>query len=366
MLIDDIALTLEPGIRPRTAAHLIACFGSAGELYGASAAEIVEKAEVNHDLASRIVARKYHKLAEEEVAYCHSKGITPIPCDSDIYPELLKECSDRPHVVYYRGDTKALGKRRMLSMVGTRQISAYGQRVCERIIAELAAMYPDLVIVSGLAYGVDGACHRTALAHGLATVGVLPNHISRIYPADHTRLAEEIISHGGGIMSEYNRQTKMHGGTFDARNRIIAGMSQGTFIVESPLKGGSMITARHAGGYDRSVMAAPGRIGDAGSEGTNRLIATERARMVCSAEDIARELMWDIEIPAKEHGAFDTSILSREAASLLTHIPDGDCVSVDMLAETAGIGVSALTPVLFELELEGAVRALPGKLYEKA
>lgn len=369
MITHDIALTLEPGIRPRTAAYLVECFGSARDLYEADVEQIIEKAHLDRETASRIAEKKYHRLAEEEVEYCEGKGIIPIPATSDLYPELLKECGDHPHVVYFRGDLSALGQRRMLSIVGTRRITSYGQKVCERLIAELAAVFPDVVIVSGLAYGVDGACHRAALAYGLTTVAVLPNHISRIYPAEHTRLAEEIVSSGGGILSEYNRHTKMHGGTFDARNRIIAGMSSGTLIVESAVKGGSMITAKHAGGYDRSVMAIPGRIGEAASEGTNRLIATERARMVCCAQDIVRELMWDMEKPSGNPvdppAKFDLGAITQQAVSLLAHIPDGSPVALDTLAEISGLGVSALSPLLFELELEGAVRALPGKLYEK-
>lgn len=365
MLIDDIALTLQPRIGPRTAAHLLACFGTAGELYEATAGEIVARAELNPDLASQIAAKSCHRLAQQELAYCNKNGVTVIPSTSEDYPTLLRECGDHPHVLYYKGERVALGNRRTLSIVGTRRMSAYGQKVCERLISELASMYPDLVIVSGLAYGVDGASHRAALAHGAATVAVLPNPVTTIYPSQHARLAEEMIARGGGIVSEYNSRTKMKGVTFLARNRIIAGMSAGTLIVESPAKGGSMITARLAEGYDRSVMAVPGRIGDTMSEGTNRLIATERARMVCSGEDIARELMWDIH----KTGAatvFDPSVLSPGAQKLLIHIREGETISIDALACDSEMSVAELAPLLFELECEGAVRMLPGKLYEKA
>ncbi len=365
MIIDDIALTLQPRIGPRTAAHLLSCFGSAEELYAATAGEIVERAELNPELAKQIAGKPCHKQAQEELEYCRRNGITPIAWDSEHYPALLTECSDFPSVVYYKGDIGALGNRRMLSIVGTRRMTLYGEKVCNRLIAEIGEAYPDVVIVSGLAHGVDGACHRAALAHGLSTVAVLPNPVTTIYPSQNATLAEKMIGCKGGVMSEYHSNMKMKGVTFIARNRIIAGMGAGTLIVESPAKGGSMITARLAHGYGRSVMAVPGRIGDTFSEGTNRLISSEVARMVCSAEDIARELGWDMaETRAKQ--AFDTSILSREAQALLAHIGEGEAISIDAMACAAGLSMPELATLLFELEFEGAIRMLPGKLYERA
>lgn len=366
MIIDDIALTLHTKIGPHTAAHLLSCFGNAESLYAAPAKVIIEKAELNPALARQIEEKTCHRQAEKELEYCRRNGITPIASESEHYPALLRESNDFPHVVYYKGDVTALGSRRMLSIVGTRRMTSYGQKVCDRIIAELAGICPDVVIVSGLAYGIDGACHRAALAHGLSTVAVLPNPVTTIYPTQHTRLAEEMVARGGGILSEYHSQMKMKGVTFLARNRIIAGMGAGTLIVESPLKGGSMITARLAHGYDRSVMAAPGRIGDTFSEGTNKLISSEMARMVCSGEDIARELGWDTATAASVKTQHDISALSPEARALLEHIAHGEAVPVDALAVSSGLPIAELTAILFELELEDVVRALPGKLYERA
>lgn len=364
MIIDDIALTMQPRIGQHTAAHLLSCFESAERLYASTADEIVERSGLNRDLATQIASKSCHKKAEAELSHCRKNGIMPIPSDSEFYPALLRECNDYPHVLYFRGDPASLGQRRMLSIVGTRRMTSYGQKVCEKLTAELAEMYPELVIVSGLAHGVDGASHRAALAFSLATVAVLPGHVSQIYPSQHARLAEEMIERGGGILSEYNSGTKMIGVTFLARNRIIAGMSVGTLIVESALKGGSMITASLAHGYDRSVMAIPGRIGDLASEGPNRLIATEKARIVCSGEDIARELGWDIQQrrPAAQK---QSPSLSPQAILVMERIADGETVSIDAIAEATGLPMSELSPLLFELEFEGAVRALPGKLYEK-
>lgn len=365
MIIDDIALTLHPRIGPRTAAHLLECFGSSEKVYAASLQELTEIAELNPELAKQVVAKACHRQAEQELLYCRKNGITPIASCSDQYPALLKECNDFPHVLYYKGDVSSLGNRRMLSIVGTRRMTSYGQKVCGRLIAGLAEICPDAVIVSGLAYGVDGECHRAALAYGLATVAVLPNPVTTIYPSQHTRLADEMTARGGGIISEYHSCMKMKGVTFLARNRIIAGIGAGTLIIESPAKGGSMITARLAHGYDRCVMAVPGRIGDTFSEGPNRLVSSETARLVCSAQDIVRELGWDSEITTTVR-EIDLSGLSKGAQEVFSLIAEGEAFSIDRIAELSGLPIAELSALLFELEFEGAIRALPGKLYERA
>jgi DNA processing protein len=365
MITDDIALTLHPRIGPRTAAHLLECFGTAEELYEADSGEIVERAELNADLARQIAARTCHRQAEQELAHCAKNGITPIASYDERYPALLRECGDFPHVIYFRGNPEALGRRRMLAVVGTRRMTAYGQKAVDRLIGELAEICPDVVIVSGLAYGIDGASHRAALNNDLPTVGVLANPVTTISPAQHERLAAQMLEQGGALVSEYHSQMKMKGVTFLARNRIIAGMGAGTLVVESPLRGGSMITASLAGGYGRSVMAPPGRIGDGYSEGTNRLITGEMARMVCSGEDIARELGWWDRAAGKAHPQVDLTALSPGARGLLERFAPGEAIHIDTIAEIAELSMTELAPLLFELEFGGALRMLPGKMYER-
>ncbi len=364
MIIDDIALTLQPHVGPRTATHLLQCFGSAEAIFSASEAELIERAELRRDIAAAIVRKPMHRQAEKELKHCERNGIIVIPSTSELYPPLLGECGDYPHVVYYRGDTAALG-RRMLSMVGTRRATSYGQKMCDKLVGEMGRMFPDLVIVSGLAFGIDATCHRAAIAAGLATGGVLADTLTEIYPADHARLAEEMVRRGGGILSEYHSGHKNKGVTFVPRNRIIAGMSLGTVVVESPLKGGSMITANMADGYERCVMAVPGRVGDLAAEGTNELIKSNKARMVCSAADIVRELMWDVPESRVAAAERDMSGLSKDAAGLLGCIPDEGAISIDGLADVSGLTASELAALILELEFEGFVRLGPGKSYEK-
>ncbi|MCL2561825.1 MAG: DNA-processing protein DprA [Rikenellaceae bacterium] len=366
MIIDDIALTMLPQVGPRTAVHLLQHFGTAEAIFAASQAELTGRAELRDDIARAIVRKSFHAAAERELRFCERNGVVPIASTSENYPGLLSECPDYPHVLYYRGELSALGARRMLSMVGTRRITAYGHKVCDRLVGEIAPLAPDCVIVSGLAFGVDGACHRAALAAGLTTVGVLAGPLTEIYPAQHASLAEEMIRRGGGILSEYHSAAKHKGVTFVPRNRIIAGMSAGTVIVESALKGGSIITANMADGYNRCVMAVPGRVGDTCSEGTNELIRSQRARMICSGADVLREMDWDFETNAAKTNERDLSSLSRDAAGLFACLPDGEAVSIDGLAEITGLTPPELAAIILELEFERLIRVLPGKMYERA
>lgn len=362
MIVDDIALTMQPRIGPATAAHLVRCFGSAEKVFAATPEQLIGEAQLHEGIARETGKKQYHKQAEKELRYCEKNGITPICATSQAYPQLLKECNDYPHVIYCKGNADALAGR-MLSVVGTRRMTRYGQKMCEEIVAGLARMFPDLVVVSGLAFGVDAAAHRAAIASGIPTIGVLANPLPGIYPSQHEQLAEQMVRCGGALMSEYHSQTKRKGVTFVPRNRIIAGMSMGTLVVESPIKSGSRITASMADGYDRCVMAVPGRVGDVMSEGCNFLIKAQKARMVCSAEDVAREMMWDI--PEMEPQSVDLSGLGREAAALYESLPAEGAVGVDELAGMTGLSLPVLAALMLELEFDGLVKSLPGKMYEK-
>lgn len=363
MPVNDIALTLEKGVGPKTAAYLIKCYGSAEAVYNASYDDLVRNVGVRENLAKGIVAKKYHKDAEKEVKFCERNNIIPIPATSIEYPELLKESNDYPHVIYYKGNLKALANE-MIAMVGTRKITSYGQTVCDRILGGLAGYNKELTLVSGIAYGVDAAAHRAAINNGIPTVAVSPVALPRITPVQHDVLAQKIIDSGGGILSEYNTFDKDKGVNFVARNRIIAGLSAVTIVVESPMKGGSMITARLADSYNRSVMAVPGRINEERSEGTNYLIANNRAVMATSAADVAKELCWDMpEVTFGKDNARRLE-LSWDALKVLALIKERPEINIDELSVVAEMGVSELYVALFELEMEGEIKMLPGKRYE--
>ncbi|MCD7969638.1 MAG: DNA-processing protein DprA [Alistipes sp.] len=365
MIIDEIALSMHRGLTPKTAVHLLEIFGTAAAVYGATRRDLTDVAGLRYDLAREIVEKKFHTQAETELRLCRKKSVGPIGVSCPYYPRLLRETCDHPIVLYTWGNTTAL-QTDMLAVVGTRKISQYGTAVCEKLIGGLADLKSGLTIVSGLAYGVDSAAHRAALAYGLPTVAVLGNKLPRVYPASHTMLADKIIESGGAIISE------MHSGAYEgrtnfiARNRIIAGMSRGTLIVESPEKGGSMITAEMAFGYDRAVMAVPGRITDENSGGTNRIIRLMKAVAVCKATDIVNELGLKSAIALQNKSSEEPIGNINTGDPVLDLIIDSmDGVTADHISDRTGMSASEVLAKLFTLEMEAKVRKLPGGRYVK-
>ena len=321
MAIDDIALTLVPGLGVKGVVHLLEVFGTAQAIFAASADELAGRAELRPDVARSIAARKSHPEAERELRHCRRHGITPLASTDDAYPALLREIPDYPHVLYIKGNAEVLSQR-CLSMVGTRRISTYGQRLCDELVRGLTRI-PQVVVVSGLAFGVDVACHRAALAAGIPTVGVLANPLPDVTPAQHTSVALDMIEQGGALISELHSQSKQRGTFYLARNRIIAGLSAGTVVIESPASGGSLATAHYADGYDRTVMAPPGRTTDANSFGTNSLIRNRKALLIRSADDIAEELQWEFALSRDEKTApAPTPELTAEEREVLSLLGD--------------------------------------------
>ena len=364
MILDELALTFVPDLGVRGVAHLMDLYGSAEVVYAQPEHRLVLCAELRQDIAERIVRKTGYAEAERELRYCQDNGIKIISCTDDNYPRLLREASDRPHILYSIGDIEALSSRHILSVVGTRRISSYGESVCAKVIPELAEMFPDLVVVSGLAFGVDAAAHRAALAAGVRTVAVVANKLPDIVPAQHRNLAKDIVEHGGAIVTELSSQTKQNGAYYIPRNRIIAGVVDGLLIVESPTNGGSLSTAKAADAYSRTIMAVPGRITDSRSEGTNHLIKTNVAQLVTSARDIADALGWEVEsaMPEKMHYA-PREVNDKEQLVLSALADNSDGLALDNIAEKTQLQISELSAMLLNMELSGLVRQLPGRRY---
>lgn len=365
MTIEDLALALMPNLGPRSIAQLIDYFGSAASLFARSSAELSE-AGIAESVVRAIRTRATFAAAEAEWARMEREGIRGVATTDSDYPQMLTECGDQPHILYYKGDIAPLSGR-TLAVVGTRTMTPYGGRMVNRLLADLAEMVPDLSVVSGLAFGVDAEAHIAALGAGLHTVAYIPSPVGRVTPRSHQKLAEQILSAGGALVSEYPSSVVSTGNFYIPRNRLIAGTAQGTLIVESPTKGGSLHTAEMAYGYQRAVMALPGRVGDRCSEGTNQLIATRRATMVCSAADIVREVGWDVEErPVRvEHSEPATSLTDGESHLMLC-FGEGETLGIDALVERSGMAVATVNALLVGLELVGVVRQVPGSRYEKA
>lgn len=365
MKIDDLALVMTRGLGAKGVVHLLDVYGSAESIFCASEQELIERAELREDVARAIVRRDGWRAAEREAEYCHRHSITPIASTDEAYPHLLREVADYPHIIYVRGEVSTLS-RRCVSFVGTRRMTPYGERACSELVAGLASRVSDLCVVSGLAFGIDAAAHRAALINQVPTVAVVANPLPAVTPTQHTALAEDIIANGGAIVSELPSTTPPKGCYYITRNRIIAALGCGTVVVESHKGGGALTTAQFADDYNRSVMAVPGRIFDSAASGTNHLISTRRAQLVTSAEDIINELMWELNMPEKPSVKIDPTLdLTPDEKGLLCCFRTSDPLSVGELMELSGMQSGELSALLMSLELAGAVRLLPGNMYEK-
>lgn len=307
--------------------------------------------------------RSAHDRARQECDYCQQHSLRIIPYTSDTYPRLLQgeEVSDAPLALFYCG-TGSLQRRHMLSVVGTRHITDYGKQVCRTMLADLAQLVPDVLVVSGLAYGVDIHAHREALAQGLDTVAVLAHGLDRIYPSLHRATAREMVNHGG-LLTEYFSGTAPDKGNFVRRNRIVAGLSDATLVVESAEKGGALITATLANSYSREVLAVPGRVGDVCSAGCNRLIRDNKAVLVTSAEDVVKQLGWK---PAERTASAEPQLFpvyTPQQERVLEALCQADNLTIDRLSALTQIAVSELSDLLFDLEELHVVRRLPGNRY---
>ena len=365
MTIEDLALQFTPRIGVKGVVHLLEVFGDARRIFTASREELIRRAELSPLVADELIRRSGFAPAEREMQHCERHAIRILASTDADYPTLLREIPDYPHILYMQCDPAALSGH-LLSVVGTRTATPYGQEQCRRLIGELAQRIPDLVIVSGLAYGIDVAAHRAALEFGLRTVAVVANSLPGVTPVPHSHIAHEIIEQGGAIVTELHSQAKQKGVFYLARNRIIAALSAGTIVIESPAGGGSLNTAAHADAYHRALMALPWRPTDRQAQGTNHLIRSRKAQLVTSAADVIEELMWDLGEDPKTFAAPPaTEQLTKDEAGLLSCFRTSDPLSIEELHELTGLGIGELTALLVGLELAGKVRLVPGNRYLK-
>ncbi len=359
-LLCRIALTLIKGVGSVLARQLLHFMGSPEAIF-ADRSELARKLpRASHRLIDAVFAPAVMERARRELEQIRAKGLQTYFITDENYPPLLKECVDAPILFYYKGNAD-LSPARALSVVGTRNITAYGRSATERIIADLAHAIPDLLIVSGLAYGVDVTAHKAALANGLPTVGVLAHGLDRIYPSSHRSVATEMLAHGG-LLTDYPTGTEPERFNFVGRNRIVAGLSHATLVIESAAKGGSLITAELASDYNRDVLALPGRATDSRSAGCNALIREQKAALVTSAEDILSLLSWSSTNEAQPQTlAFEPDNWpDTPVAKLLLH---AQSISVDELTRETGLSINDVSAQLFDMELDGLIRSLPGGMY---
>ncbi|MEM1214712.1 MAG: DNA-processing protein DprA [Bacteroidota bacterium] len=358
-LLYKVALSRIDGVGIVTSQHLLAKFGDAREVFHAHARELVTVPGISDAMARRIPQGHALLLAEEELRYLERYNIQAFFFTDDDYPERLRRISDAPTLFYYRGNAP-LNSRRTVGIIGTRKPSPNGLIQVNRLVEELGAYQP--LILSGLAYGIDIAAHKAALRHGLPTVGVLGHGLRHLYPAKHRKTAQEMIENGG-LLTEYPFTTGPDSRHFPMRNRIVAALSDAMIVVETPRKGGSIITAEYANTYHKDVFAVPGRLNDRTSEGCNWLIKTHKAALLESAEDIGYVLRWSPEArpPAEQLELFEQ--LSSDEKLVVDLLRQQEQTLIDDLSIASGLSSGVLATVLLEIELKGLIRTLPGKRY---
>ena len=336
--------------RPGCANELLEQYGSVGEIFRNRDDEAFDPFR---DLLEKAFSSHTLEWAENEVQWCGDKGVEIICYGERRYPQLLLESSSAPNLLYYKG-TADLNSPRSISMVGTRLASAYGKEMCSAIVSHIGKYNP--LIVSGLAYGIDIACHKAAIEAGLETVAVLPNGIDTIYPARHRDVAAAMVR-SGGILTEFPRGTAPQRMNFIKRNRIIAAISQGVVVVESRIKGGSMITVEYANSFNRDVFAVPGRVTDTNSFGCNYLIAKNVAAIYNSSSVIPQSLGWeDIYIPDNQlqPELFSSKVGDKE--KILLSLKFDKPTDVERICLLSGHDWATVSMLLLELELEGKIK----------
>lgn len=360
-----LALGLMPGITPRVARQLSELAGGCEPLFtGAIVSDfpVAETVKKQFSLSGREAALR---RAEIEYAFVRKNKISLLFYTDAGYPLRLRECEDAPLYLYFKGRAD-LNAVRVVSVVGTRHATVYGRDFCQTFMRELSCLFPDVLIVSGLAYGIDIAAHRAALEYGLPTVGVLAHGLQMIYPESHRHTAIAMLENGG-LLTEYSSQQKVYKMNFVSRNRIVAGMADALLVVESAEKGGALITADLANGYHKDVFALPGRVGDPFSCGCNRLIASNQAALLSSASDFVSQMCW--EVPEKgravQPSLFPLLDLNDEERSIVTILDEyGEC-HVNQLALHSGFSTARLLALLLDLEFKNVIVAFPGGMYRK-
>lgn len=304
--------------------------------------------------------------AESELRFAEQHHIQTLCMNDDRYPQRLRECPDAPILLYYMGSA-ALNRQHVVSIVGTRRCTTYGQDLVRRFIADLRQQCPEVLIVSGLAYGIDICAHRQALEQGCDTVGVLAHGLDEIYPPRHRTTATQMLGQGG-LLTEYMTQTVADKMNFVKRNRIVAGMADATVVVESAAHGGSLITARIAADYNRSVFAFPGAVGAAYSEGCNHLIRDNEAALITSATDFVKAMGWhtDAALRQAQSEGIERDLfpnLTAEEQAVVKLLCQTNDLQLNVISVRTNIPIGRLTALLFELEMKGVVRPMAGGSY---
>ena len=358
-LVFQLALELIPGVGSKGVKQLISYSGAASEVFKSSKNKLLKIPGIGEKMASSIKSSSPFKEAERILSDTGKIGAVILHYTHSSFPKRLKQIPDAPNIIYVKGNGD-LNPKRTIAIVGTRKATTYGKSITEKIVSDLSAL--NVTVVSGLAYGIDIQAHKSCISNGIPTFAVLAGGLDKIYPSIHRKYVNQMLD-DGGIISESHLGTKPDAHLFPARNRIIAGMTDATIVVEAASKGGALITANIADSYDRHVFAIPGDVGHAYSEGTNKLIATQKALIYTGIEDLIYQLNWDI---AEDHKKSEIipSLNKEEQIIYELLIESRNPLEIDFIALNTQVPINQVASHLLSLEFKNLIKSLPGKKYQ--
>jgi DNA processing protein len=359
-LLYQICLTQINGIGAVQAKLLIEHFETADAIFKAKKKDLSLIEGIGEIRANSIKRFDTFKDAEQEIQFIEKHHIQPLFITNKNYPKKLLHCYDAPTMLYYRGKGN-LNATKSISIIGTRTNSDYGKQMTEQLVDDLANQ--GILIVSGLAFGIDAIAHKAALKNNLPTIGVLAHGLDSIYPAQHKNLATEMLQNGG-LLTEFTKGTKADKHNFPKRNRIVAGMTDATIVIETATKGGSMITAELAYNYNRDLFAIPAKITDIKSAGCLKLIHQNKAVLLTNAQQLLQNMGWEEKkITQKKQRELFVE-LTEDEKNIFTIIESKEAVSIDEIYLKANLSSSYVAAALLNLELQNLIIGLPGKIYK--
>jgi DNA processing protein len=358
-LLYQIALTLVPNIGAVQAKILIEHFGDAQSVFKAKLKTLSAVENIGEVRATSIKEFKNFSEAEEEITFIEKYKIQPIFIKDANYPQRLLRCYDPPTLLYYRGNADLNGEK-IVSIIGTRNHTDYGKHVTEKLVTDLKEQ--NVLVVSGLAFGIDSIAHKSAIQNSLQTVAVLGHGLDTIYPSQNKTLAKDILQNGG-LLTEFRRNTKPDKHNFPKRNRVVAGIADATVVVETAIKGGSMITAHLANNYNRDVFGFPGRTTDSKSAGCNYLIEHNYAALLSNAEQLIETMGWQQKKQKSKEQIKLFIDLTQDEKRIVDILAEKDNFHIDELFLKSGLSSSAIAASMLSLELQNVIVSLPGKMY---
>lgn len=361
-LLYRISLTSIPNIGAVQAKQLVEHFGNAEDIFKAKKKDLSLLEGIGEIKAKSIKDFNQFQEAEEEIIFCSKHHIQTLFLTDENYPKRLLHCYDAPTMLYYRGNAN-VNNSKIISIIGTRSNTDYGKQVTEDLIEALVPY--NVLVVSGLAFGIDAVAHKAAIKNNVATIGVLAHGLDTIYPSQHKSLAKDMLLNGG-LLTECKKNTKPDKHNFPKRNRIVAGMADATIVIETQIKGGSMITAELAYNYNRDLFAIPAKIYDNKSSGCLKLIQQNKAVLLSNAEQLIQDLGWEEKKkqPKKQRELFIE--LTPDERIIIDILKQKETTNIDELFLQSGLSSSSIAGGILSLELQNVITCLPGKMYRLA